>query len=130
MMGGLKAWWREQWLVVAAIVGSSACVGVAYAIVNQPDWFVELCVERIKVDLRSPSTFELLEVQGLTHVGEHYVWIVYDSANAFGTPIRGHGLCRTERHRSITNIANIEFYGHTPQEIAEQTRAAAQRERQ
>lgn len=49
---------------------------------------IQLCEERIKAEIRSPSSYQRIKVDG-----SGVFDIEFDAANSFGTPIRGSASC-------------------------------------
>lgn len=51
------------------------------------------CEAQLLGELRSPSTYKRIDASSIRANNEQTVRIVYDAANAYGTPIRGTKLC-------------------------------------
>lgn len=73
--------------VLLAVLISPIALLVYLAFREPPD--LALCDKAIQADLRSPSTYKRVSVDGSAGVYK----ISYDAANAYGTPIRSKGQC-------------------------------------
>jgi hypothetical protein len=85
--------------VAAATIGSCAPSKASLA--------QEMCEAALKSFLRSPSTYEAADVVGGS--GSPRMFIRYDAANAFGTPVRGSASCVFVNVEDRAKIELVEF---------------------
>ena len=88
----------ERWSMVFGVaVGIIALFGIWYSLSpSQPE--IDDCEAQIVAKLRSPSTYKRVRADSLIMSDQSppEIWatVEYDAANAYGTPIRDHQICR------------------------------------
>lgn len=95
-------------------VGLLAVIAALGIAISAPLWWravelfsdkpeVEACEKYVLGGLRSPSTYERVSVGSTKVGGELWISIVYDAANAYGTPVRETETCkfRVENGRAV-----------------------------
>lgn len=96
---------------------------------------VKNCEDHILSKLRSPSTYKRIEYSGTDvpypKADRHHVRIVYDAANAYGTPVRDTQICvfglkdgkpDTSRHYDFDS--DLMGKGYTSNEVEQEANAA------
>lgn len=66
------------------------------------------CEDRIKRDLRSPSTYKRIKADTTDMRDERQIWVSveYDAANAYGTPIRDSRICKYPSRNGSADVLN------------------------
>lgn len=79
----------HYWLLVLIQMSVAACDEV----IPEKNRYASACEEAVKLSLKSPSSYESIELDVFTH-SEPVVYMRFDASNSFGVPLRRSAMCR------------------------------------